>query len=327
MKALAILSLPLLALGSLAASHDVTALETRQSPTVNATVEYEAMCKSCPYSLCTNVYIPWYDDVVTLTCWTEGETVGDTSLWLKTTDNCFLAEFDLVEQEDLREKLPYCGEVPLDITRQDATVRYLSECKWGYDTSAESILFYGRDQDITLTCYAQGGAVLNDSFWYKTTDNCHVSGSGLWEVPDLSGLDDCGPEPGPRINETSQAATEDIERRQTASLAPLKIANRDEKSQSKRWLQPEQIGEEYASCYTCPSFTVNSTCKVETVYEFDEWVVSQCTMPEEFTYPNGTRETRRWMLTTDWCYVEDDNFWIPPWDNYRYPRCTLWDGY
>lgn len=63
----------------------------------------------------------------------------------------------------VREKLPYCGEVPMDITRQDATVRYLSECKWGYDTSTESMLFYGRDQDVTLTCYGQGGTVMDDA--------------------------------------------------------------------------------------------------------------------------------------------------------------------
>lgn len=98
--------------------------------------------------------------------------------------------------------LEYCGRVPLNITRQPASVRYLSECKWGPSTSSESIAYYGRDVDVTLTCWADGSVVMDDPYWYKvcrrsisscpyprltrhkqTTDNCHVSGSGLWEKP------------------------------------------------------------------------------------------------------------------------------------------------
>lgn len=60
------------------------------------------------------------------------------------------------------EDLDYCGEVPLAITEEAAEVKYLSECKWGSYTSDESILFYGRDVDVTLTCWAQGETVLDN---------------------------------------------------------------------------------------------------------------------------------------------------------------------
>ncbi|KAI9899409.1 hypothetical protein N3K66_005870 [Trichothecium roseum] len=276
---------------------------------VNGTVEYTSQCKTCPYNLCPNINVPWGGDNVTLTCWTNGDKIGDTKLWLKTTDNCYITEYDLVEYAgDFTADLKYCGRVQKDITTQDAEVRYLSECKWGYSTSDESIKYYGRDVDVTLTCYAKGTEVVGDSFWYKTTDNCQVSGSGLWEEPDRSSLDDCGPEPGPRINETKRAV--DPEER---SLVP-------------RWLQPEIIGEEYAPCYSCAK-TGDPACKVTTTYEFNDTVASQCLTHEDITYPNGTFSSKRWMLTTDWCYVNGDDFWVPPWDNYRYPICSYWEGY
>jgi hypothetical protein len=62
------------------------------------------------------------------------------------------------------EELEYCGEVELDITEQDATVRYLSEGKWGYGTSSESLEYYGRDEDVTLTCWTDGDDV-NGNRW------------------------------------------------------------------------------------------------------------------------------------------------------------------
>lgn len=108
---------------------------------------------------------------------------------VKTTENCYLPEYDLILYGDcklpfppafllasshitptsltspsrvVRADLEYCGEVPLDITRQDATVRYLSECKWSRATSSESIVYYGRDVDVTLTCWANGNTIMGD---------------------------------------------------------------------------------------------------------------------------------------------------------------------
>lgn len=59
-------------------------------------------------------------------------------------------------------ELEYCGHIPLDVTQERATVRYLSECIWGYETGDEGIAYYGRDVDITVTCWAKGTEVMGD---------------------------------------------------------------------------------------------------------------------------------------------------------------------
>lgn len=65
------------------------------------------------------------------------------------------------------EDLEYCGEVPLTVTQEQNTIRYLSECIWGYETGNEVITYYGRDVNITLTCWANGTEVMGDPYWYK----------------------------------------------------------------------------------------------------------------------------------------------------------------
>jgi hypothetical protein len=214
--------------------------------------------------------------------------------WGEQGKNCYLAEYDLTEYGDFRADLNHCGEVPLSITRQDATVRYLSECKWGRSTSSESILYYGRDVDVTLTCWSNGNTIMNDNYWYKTTDNCHVSGSGLWARPDVDDLEWCGPPPGPRINETRRSIDEDDLSARTSEIS----ADTGDASSPlhKRWLQPEQIGEEYAPCRSCPTATTNSTCRPRKIYEFNDTVVSQCVTDEFVEYPNGTADNFYWLV-------------------------------
>jgi hypothetical protein len=295
------LLVPAFALGSLAAP-DASSVSRRQQPTINATVEYTSQCKTCPWDLCTNVLVPWGGESIVATCWTEGDNNGDTDLWVKTTDECYLSEFDLTEQFDFRSELEWCGEVPLEITRQDATVRYLSECKWGRSTSSESMRFYGRDLDVELTCWDESDLdVVGNKFWYKTTDNCHVSGSGLWAVPDHGDLDPCGPGPGPRANETRRSLDDDAAPPTARNAEDQELEQRrDEESSSgliKRYLQAELIGEEYAPCRGCPTDTVNSTCRTRKRYEYNDTVVSQCLTNEDIAYPNGTFESKRWLVS------------------------------
>ena len=59
-------------------------------------------------------------------------------------------------------ELDYCGHVPLDVTQEPATVRYLSECKWGPSAYDESISYYGRNVDITLICWDNGTILMGD---------------------------------------------------------------------------------------------------------------------------------------------------------------------
>lgn len=51
---------------------------------------------------------------------------------------------------------------PLNITRQPAQVRHLSECKWWPSTSSVSMKYYGRDVDVTLTCWIESYPVMED---------------------------------------------------------------------------------------------------------------------------------------------------------------------
>lgn len=39
-------------------------------------------------------------------------------------------------------------------------MRFLSECKWGTDNYNETIKYYGRDQDLTLTCWLEGASIV-----------------------------------------------------------------------------------------------------------------------------------------------------------------------
>lgn len=69
MKLLIAISLPLLAIAS--PVDENASLAERQRPSLNATLEYAAQCKTCPWQLCTNVVNVIRDQVVDLTCWTE----------------------------------------------------------------------------------------------------------------------------------------------------------------------------------------------------------------------------------------------------------------
>lgn len=50
---------------------DTLSVAVEPKQVINGTVEYVTQCKSCPYTLCPNILNPWYDEIVTLTCWTE----------------------------------------------------------------------------------------------------------------------------------------------------------------------------------------------------------------------------------------------------------------
>lgn len=63
------ISLPLLAIAS--PFEESAPLTKRQQPAVNATIEYPAQCKTCPWQLCPNVVPTSQDQVVSATCWTE----------------------------------------------------------------------------------------------------------------------------------------------------------------------------------------------------------------------------------------------------------------
>lgn len=52
-------------------------------------------------------------------------------------------------------ELEFCGEIPLEVTQQRARVKYLAVCRWGPNRTGEPIAYYGRDDDIIVTCWVE----------------------------------------------------------------------------------------------------------------------------------------------------------------------------
>ncbi|CEJ91179.1 hypothetical protein VHEMI06909 [[Torrubiella] hemipterigena] len=230
----------------------------------------------------------------------SGSTRGDTNIWFYIKQGCYTNEYGFNEYKDgdITEDLKYCGQIPMDIYREPAQVRYLSECKASPYTTDEDVQFYGRDQNITVTCSTKGQELLENDNWYKTVDDCFVRETDLWSPPDRRDLPDCGP----RFPVDSQTKRHSL---------------------SRRYLICSLVGDEYAPCYTCPK----TTCGVTKTYEFNDTVISQCHTDTTTTLPNGTIQEDRWVLTTDWCYVNQTRFWDYPASYSMYTIPVVKTGY
>lgn len=138
--------------------------------------------------------------------------------------------------------------------------------------------------------------------WYvqrcpqDTSHTCNVTSDPFPQ--DRDDLDWCGPDPGPRANETRRSLDDEIPRPRSAESSELqqRDAAAAAASLGRRWLQPEQIGEEYAPCRSCPTATTNSTCRTRKRYEFNDTVVSQCLTDEFITFPNGSFQINYWLV-------------------------------
>ncbi|ESZ98117.1 hypothetical protein SBOR_1496 [Sclerotinia borealis F-4128] len=296
-------------------------------PPFNNTLEkgVATECKTCPYTLCTNKEFYDYGTVATLICWTSGTVIDGDSTWLRTSDDCYITQYDLLDYAgEYETDLSFCGEDSTveHITTGPATTKYNTECNICDDnTSCEVVKYLKYGTDITVTCWTDLGAkVINDSTWLKTTDNCYVAEIGLEEPADKSNLDYCGPVGFVQLNYTSQ---------RKRSSVPL---NHDEESYhplvkhspplshnlNKRYLLNLTVGEDYASCYSTPS----SSGHLEREYEWDHGVWVQCYQDAVSTNPNETN----WYLTTDFCYVREVDFWESLFDQYRFPACYRFEN-
>lgn len=136
-------------------------------------------------------------------------------------------------------------------------------------------------------------------YWLKTTNNCYVSRKHLYSKPDITYLDNCGPIPMLELEKHfNQNGTSDINKR---DATPATVPSAQLETRAAHYLINVTVGEEYASCHTCTA----STCPIETTYEFNQEVYIQCVemVEEPFAY---------WSLTTEWCWVENSNFWESP---------------
>ncbi|KAH7319116.1 hypothetical protein BKA65DRAFT_95143 [Rhexocercosporidium sp. MPI-PUGE-AT-0058] len=324
-------------------------------PPINNTLEQGVAteCKTCPYSLCTNKAFYDYDTQVSLVCWTRGTVIDGDSTWLRTSDNCYVTQYDLTDYSgEYETDLSYCGKASEEkhITYDEATVKYDAECNICPDNASCATIKYQKPgTDLTVTCWTNDGeAVIDDTTWVKTTDNCYIAQIHLEEPADKHILDNCGPigflqvnytdttaapvEPDERIAKPASAQAElrgaswsHVQQRAASPEpepealpvplpAPLAEASAE---LHKRYLINITVGEDYAFCHKKP---VGSS-KVVKKYEFGTGVWMQCYESTETTIANETY----WYKTTDFCYVREVDFFESLFDQYRFPACSLFD--
>ncbi|PSR84251.1 hypothetical protein BD289DRAFT_264266 [Coniella lustricola] len=316
-------------------SHHHYLVEIRQTPhassssvnvTVPSTVEdgIQTECKTCPYKLCTNVAAYEYGHTTNLTCWTEGDKIVDTTTWFKTTDDCYVTEWDLVEG-NYTEVLSYCGSVEQTYTTGPSKTVYNTECNIipeFVESEEDHTKMYQPEVDLTLTCFTnEGEAVLGNTVWYKTLSNCYVPEAEI-EFVDAT-LDDCGPipfmeakmrEPDPEASGVAQpvplvasssafggaSTSTSPSTTTTSTTAPGPLLARkdtDRAGSSKRWLYITQIGDDFADCLSHPD---SSSSKVKQ-YPFGGYVIVQCAGYSE----NEADNDQIYLYTEDFCWIND----------------------
>ncbi|KAI3395260.1 hypothetical protein diail_1613 [Diaporthe ilicicola] len=267
-------------------------------------------CKTCPYSLCTNQLALDSGTETTLTCWTYGDSIVDSNIWLKTTDGCYITQWDLVEYAgDYTNTagFPYCGDVdPVYTTGPSATV-YYTECNIipGFVEKQDRIRMYKTEVDLTLTCSTDSGDdVIGNTRWYKTLSNCYVPEAQVEFVE--PGLDDCGPIPfmeaKMRDPDPEPAAPEVAEFPAPSNTSTSSVQARDGdaphgSSWKKRWLYLTQVGGDSANCTSEPS----SASEVQQELPFGNFLVIQCA-----TWGTGNETASIFLLTTNFCWVKDE---------------------
>lgn len=133
----------------------------------------------------------------------------------------------------------------------------------------------------------------------KTTNNCYVAQKNLYSKPDITYLDSCGPIPFlEKEKHNNENGTSDVNKRFSKPMA-----NPEPGPVSAMYLVNVTVGEEYAYCRTCPQ----KSCRSVKRYEFDQEVWIQC-----ITNPPTNGSSEWWSQTTDFCYVNNDDFWQYP---------------
>ncbi|KAF2465635.1 uncharacterized protein BDR25DRAFT_328644 [Lindgomyces ingoldianus] len=183
--------------------------EVEHITTEDATLQYKTECRICPEIDCdVAAYLPEETDV-TLTCWTkEGQMVIDDPYWMKTTNNCYVAEIGLYSKPDITY-LDNCGPIPfLEIERHfnengtsqidkrhplpapiGQSANYLINVTVGEDNakcrscpkeSCKVEKRYPFNKEIWLQCLVEN----NGTWWSETTDFCYIKNSDIWQSPE-----------------------------------------------------------------------------------------------------------------------------------------------
>lgn len=112
------------------------------------------------------------DQQVTITCQTHGENVQGDTVWDKTSDGCYVADY-YVKTGTSNMVTGQCdsGGSGAGYPIKDSDVN----CRTGPGTSFGVVKQYQKGQKVELTCQTTGENVQGDSLWDKTTDGCYVA--------------------------------------------------------------------------------------------------------------------------------------------------------
>ncbi|KAF2241750.1 hypothetical protein BU26DRAFT_571501 [Trematosphaeria pertusa] len=276
--------------------------------TILNTVQVPTECKTCPYTLCPNKAAYSNSQSITLSCWTEGTNIVDDTTWLKSQDNCFVTQYDLLEYPgDYTTALPSCGDILPSYTRTTARTRYMTDCYFTPAVNEKRLApkHYKYGIDLPLLCTAHNrSALMGRTTWFKTPSNCYVHETTLWDVEDADELDDCGPlppglTPDDHVPETT-TTTSSVVAKQTGGVREKGSRTGTGTGIGKRWLYNTTIGEEYVNCTEKASVMPSQTRRV---YEFGQAVVPQCATWGDSERGNGTGII--FLFTTDFSYVRD----------------------
>lgn len=333
-------------------------------PPINNTLEpgVTTECKTCPYKLCTNKAYYDYNTQVSLTCWTRGTVIRGDSTWLRTSDDCYVTQFDLTEYSgDYITDLSYCGEESEEqnITYDQATVKYHSECNICPDNvSCQRFQYLNPGTDLNVTCWtADGQAVIDSTTWLKTTDNCYINQIHLEEPANKAVIDNCGPVGFIQINETGTQEPEGVARlsipvpasgkanikgapwshvlKRAASPAPE--AEAEVEAEAEAALAPPlpaPLAESSAGLHK--RFLINitvgeeySACHEKPVGTSK--VLKQYEFGEEVwmqcfeDVDTPIANETYWYKTTDFCFVREVEYFESLFDQYRFPNCLLFE--
>lgn len=275
-------------------------------PYVEARVDFETECKTCPHVLCPNVLALEAPDPVNATCWTRGTHIVDTNLWIRISSGCYITEYDLGDL-DYYDILPYCGpgSEDEDLTIEPVTLKYKTECNICPTITCDTISYLKEDTDLDVTCWTpDGSTIIDDPIWYKTSNNCYVAQKNLYSKPDITYLDNCGPIPFLQYDtHNNENGTSEVDKRSLPASSDSDVSVEAQALGgvlTPQYLINVTIGEDHVGCYT----QANTTSKVQQRYEFNQTVWVQCVTDKNSDV--------WWSLTTDFCYVQSSDFWECP---------------
>lgn len=182
----------------------------------DAKLKYKTECRICPELSCDLIAYLKEDTELELTCWyPEGQLIIDDPYWLKTTNNCYVAQKNLYSKPDLIY-LDNCGPIPFleelwhynengtsEVNKRTSSsapvpvpelepefsAKYLinvtvgeeyAYCRSCAEETCEVQLTYEFNDEVWLQCITNNGT----GYWSLTTDFCYMVNTDFWESPE-----------------------------------------------------------------------------------------------------------------------------------------------